>query len=153
MNEDFLDMLQALQRAGARFMVIGAHALAGHGIVRATGDLDLWVEASPDNAERVWRALLDFGAPITTFGITREDFCTPDTVIQVGQAPRRIDLLTSATGLEFATAWQERLEVDLDGLVVPLLGRQSLIDNKRAVGRPQDLADVDALQRATTNHD
>lgn len=147
LNEDFMDILRALREAGARFLVIGAHALAGHGIARATGDLDIWVEPSTENAARVWQALIAFGAPLPSFDIQPEDFTTTGTVVQVGQPPRRIDFLTSATALDFESAWREHVEIVLDDVTVPLLGRQQLIENKRAVGRPQDLADVDALVR------
>ncbi len=153
MNEDFLDMLRALQSAGARFLIVGAHALAGHGIPRSTGDFDLWVEATPDNAARVWRALLDFGAPVAALGVRQEDFATPGLVIQIGLPPRRIDLLTSLTGLGFDAAWATHVTVTLAGMVLPLLDRDSLLANKRALGRPQDLADVDALSRQRPGND
>ncbi|MGE0373239.1 MAG: hypothetical protein AB7Q01_15340 [Gammaproteobacteria bacterium] len=149
LNEDFVDILRALREAGAKFLVIGAYALAGHGFARATGDLDIWVEPTTENAARVWQALLAFGAPLTSFGVQPGDFTVPGTVIQVGQPPRRIDFLTSATALDFESAWRERVEIAIGDVTVPLLGRQQLIENKRAVGRPQDLADVDALVRTT----
>lgn len=147
MNEDFLDMLRALQGAGARFLIVGAHALAGHGIPRGTGDLDIWVEATADNAARVWQALLDFGVPVQALGIRQQDFTAHGVVIQVGLPPRRIDLLTSLTGLEFDGAWTTHVTVTVSGIALPLLGRDSLLENKRMLGRPQDLADVDALLR------
>ena len=147
MNEDFLDMLRALQAAGARYLIVGAHALAGHGIPRATGDLDIWVEASAANAARVWQALTNFGAPIEGLGIQQRDFMEPGMVVQVGLPPRRIDLMTSITGIEFDEAWATHVTVTVAGIAIPVLGRESLLANKRALGRPQDLADVDALSR------
>jgi hypothetical protein len=147
-NEDFLDMLRALSAEGARFLVVGAHALAGHGVPRATGDLDIWVEPSVENVPRIWRALLAFGAPVQSLGVSAEDFAVPGNVIQLGLPPRRIDLMTRITGVDFEAAWMSRSEVMIDGVAVPILGRQALIANKRAVGRPQDLADVDALRRS-----
>lgn len=147
MNEDFLDMLRALQAAGARYLIVGAHALAGHGIPRATGDLDIWVEASAANAARVWQALTNFGAPIEGLGIQQRDFMEPGMVVQVGLPPRRIDLMTSITGIEFDAAWATHVTVTVAGIAIPVLGRESLLANKRALGRPQDLADVDALSR------
>jgi len=152
-NEDFLDMLRALQGAGARFLIVGAHALAGHGIPRATGDLDIWVEATADNAARVWQALLDFGVPVGALGIRQRDFTTRGVVIQVGLPPRRIDLLTSLTGLEFDSAWTTHVAVTVSGIALPFLGRDSLLANKRMLGRPQDLADVDALLRQGSDAD
>jgi hypothetical protein len=147
LNEDFLDMLRALQAAGARFLIVGAHALAGHGLPRATGDLDIWVEATTANAACVWQALIDFGLPIEALGIRQHDFTELGMVVQVGLPPRRIDLMTSITAVEFNPAWDTRVTITVAGIAVPVLGRESLLANKRALGRPQDLADVDALSR------
>lgn len=147
MNEDFLDMLSALSEEEARFLVVGAYALARHGLPRATGDLDLWVEPSEDNAEKVMRALRRFGAPLEQ--VSTEDFAGPDLVFQVGVAPCRIDLLTSIDGVEFPDAWAERIEMELEGVPLHVLSRRHLIENKRAVGRPQDLADVARLEGPT----
>jgi hypothetical protein len=144
MSRDFAEMLSALSDAGARFRVVGAHALAAHGVARATGDLDIWIESTPDNARRVWSALVSFGAPLES--ITPADLELPELVYQIGLAPMRIDLLTSATGLDFATAWQRRGTVTVFGQSVPLIGRDDLIRNKRAVARPRDLADVAELE-------
>lgn len=89
MNEDFLDILRALTAEGARFIVVGAHALAGHGIPRATGDLDIWVEPSAENVAKIWRALIAFGAPVQALGIGPQDFAVPGNVVQLGLPPRR----------------------------------------------------------------
>ncbi len=148
MNEDFLDILRALCATGAHFLVVGAHALAGHGVPRATGDLDLWVDISPDNIPRIWQALVEFGAPVAALGIVPQDFAARGAVVQIGLPPRRIDLMTSITGVAFVDAWVSRVEITVAGVVVPILGRECLIANKRALARPQDLADVDALSRA-----
>jgi len=147
LNEDFRDVLAELVAAGARFLVVGAHALAVHGVPRATGDLDIWVEPGASNAHRVMNALVAFGAPVEALGVTEVDLTEPGMVIQIGLPPRRIDVLTSLTGLTFEAAWESRADIGLDGLEVPVLGRAALIENKRATGRPQDLADVDALAR------
>ena len=98
MNQDFRDVLAALLRAAARFLVVGAHAMAAHGVPRATGDLDVWVDSAPDNAERVWQALLEFGAPVDALPLSRQDLETPGQVIQMGVPPQRIDILTGVTG-------------------------------------------------------
>ena len=145
MDANFRDMLSALCAAGAEFLVVGAHALAVHGRPRATGDLDIWVHATPENARRVFAALAEFGAPLA--GVAADDLAQSDVVYQIGLPPARIDILTSLTGLEFEQARTRRVEVALAGLTVPLLGREDLIANKRATGRPQDLADVAALER------
>lgn len=136
-------MLFALSAAGAEFLVVGAHALAAHGVPRATGDLDLWVRASAENAERVWKALEQFGAPL--HDLTMDDLARPDVVFQIGVVPQRIDLLTSITGVTFDDAWANRMYVEIDELEVPVLGRSELVRNKRAVGRTRDLADIEEL--------
>ena len=136
-------MLSALSAAGAEFLVVGAHALAAHGVPRATGDLDLWVRASAENAERVWEALEQFGAPL--HDLTIEDLARPDVVFQIGVVPQRIDLLTSITGVTFDDAWANRVHVEIGELEVPVLGRSELVRNKRAVGRTRDLADIAEL--------
>ena len=115
MNEDFRDLLIAMHGAGVRFIVVGAHAMAVHGVPRSTGDLDVWIECTDRNAERAWHALLDFGAPVETLDVTREDLVRPGTVIQLGLPPRRIDLLTRITGVDFEPAWSNRLERELEG--------------------------------------
>ena len=143
MNRDFVDMLSALSEAEAEFLVVGAHALAAHGHPRATGDLDIWVRSSGENADRVWAALVEFGAPLSD--LSREDLQQDDIVFQIGVPPSRIDLLTSISGVTFDDAWAGRLEVQIEGLVVPVLGRAALIANKRASGRPKDIADLAAL--------
>jgi hypothetical protein len=143
MNRDFVEMLSALSAAGARFLVVGAHALAAHGTPRATGDLDLWIDATPENAARVLRGLTAFGAAL--FDLTVEDLSQPDTVFQIGLPPCRIDILSSISGVEFSDAWPRRLEVTIAGLPVGVIGRSDFIANKRATGRRKDLMDIDLL--------
>lgn len=145
MIEDFHDVLTELVRSGARFLVVGAHALSAHGVPRATVDLDLWVAADPDNADRVYSALAAFGAPLDALGVTRADFQKPDIVIQFGLPPLRIDVMTSVSGLTFEEAWRTRVEGQIEGVRVPLLDRASFIRNKRASGRKKDLADLELL--------
>jgi hypothetical protein len=143
--DDFRDMLAALSTNGVRFLVVGAHALAAHGVPRVTGDLDLWVESSPENAGRVWRGLATFGAPLATLDLTESEFSTPDRVVQLGLPPFRIDLMTSISGVGFDEAWEGRLAGVLFGVPVAFLGRDAFVRNKRASGRPKDLADIRAL--------
>lgn len=146
MTDDWYDLLVALLESGTRFLVVGAHALAVHGVPRGTQDLDVWLDPDPDNAERVRTALAAFGAPLTSLGLTREDFVRPDTVVQLGVPPNRIDLLTSISGVpNFADAWASRADHDVRGRRVPFLGRDALVRNKRASARRKDLADVEAL--------
>jgi hypothetical protein len=144
-NDDFAEMLSALSAADADFLLIGAHALAVHGLVRATGDLDVWVRPTAENAERVWSALVHFGAPLDK--ISAADLSRPDVVFQIGLPPLRIDILTSITAVEFEDAWQHRLLVPWGDLHVPVIDRQTLIRNKSATGRPRDRADVEELNR------
>lgn len=146
MNQDFLDLLEELRRAEATFLVVGAYALAANGIVRATEDLDILVRPDAENARRVWRALVAFGAPVEATGLAVDDLEKPDLIYQIGQPPRRIDILTEVSGLDFDTAWATHKIEKLGGLAVPFLGRNALIVNKRASGRLQDLADVELLE-------
>ena len=135
MNRDFVEMLSELSAAGVDFIIVGAHALAALGIVRATGDLDIWVRPAPDNAARVLVALERFGAPL--FDLTQDDLIKPDTVFQIGQEPSRIDVLSGISGVAFDDAWAARAMVSVEGLQVPVLSREQFIINKRASGRPK----------------
>lgn len=143
MNQDFKDLLSAFSGHGVDFLVVGAHALAAHGHVRATKDLDVWVRASVGNAPRVLSALRAFGAPLS--GITDADFAAPGITFQIGVEPVRIDIITEIDGVDFESAWSRRLERTFGGLAVGVISAADLIANKRATGRLQDLADVEAL--------
>lgn len=145
LDQDFRDLLSEFLAAEVRFLVVGAHALALHGHVRATKDLDVWVEPSIENASKVVHALMRFGAPLQD--CTAEDFSSSGMIFQIGVAPVRIDVITSIDGIEFETAWRDRIPGMFFGLEVPALGREALMLNKRASGRPQDLADLDWLER------
>jgi hypothetical protein len=145
-NQDFLDLLAALLERGARFLVVGAHAMAIHGVPRATGDMDLWIDSSSGDSRAVWEALLAFGAPMQSMGFSRTDLEIPDRVIQIGIPPRRIDVLTTLSGLDFEGAWSRRVMHSVATLSVPFLSREDLIRNKRATGRSKDLADLQVLE-------
>jgi hypothetical protein len=144
LNRDFVEMLSALSEAGAEYLVVGAHAMAVHGRPRATGDLDVWIRPTIENAERVWSALIEFGAPLHELEVG--DLASSDLVFQIGIAPRRIDIMTSVTGISFDEAWPHRLAVPIEGIEVPVIGKRELIRNKKAVGRPRDAADVFELE-------
>ena len=145
-TDDWIDFLFALLDAGARFLVVGAHAMAVHGVPRATQDLDVWVDPAGDNTERVWRALAAFGAPLAALEVSGEDLRAPDRVIQFGVPPNRVDVMTSISGVpDFGAAWNARAEHAVRGRAVPFLGRSAFIANKRASGRTKDLADLEAL--------
>lgn len=144
MNPDFRDILSTFSEEDVEYLLVGAYAVAVHGLPRATGDIDLWVRCSEENAARVWRALARFGAPLS--GMTEDEFRRPGAAFEIGVAPRRIDILTSIDAVDFDGAWDNREEVEVEGIRVTVIGRQDLIKNKRAVGRPQDLADVARLE-------
>lgn len=143
MNPDFVDLLRAFIAADVRFLIVGAYALAHHGRPRATGDLDVWVDATPTNAARVVGALAAFGAPMT--GVTEGDFARPGIVLQIGVPPGRIDILTELTGLTFADAWPDREAGRFGEVMVDFLGREAFLRNKRATGRAKDLGDIEGL--------
>ena len=143
---DFVEMLSELSAANAEFLIVGGHARAAYGEPRMTKDLDIWVRASKENAEKVWSALIRFGAPLQ--GITPDDFATPGITLQIGLAPYRIDILTEITGVTFEEAWSRRTEAEFAGAKYPVIGKHDFMVNKRATGRPQDLADLAHLEKS-----
>ena len=145
LNEDYRDMLQALVDEKVRFLLVGAYALAAHGYPRATMDIDIWVMPAPDNADAVLRAIRRFGAPL--HNLTKADLERDGTVFQIGVAPRRIDIITAASGLQFDQAFAGSLTVEIEGIEVNIPCVADLIRNKRASGRTKDLADAEALER------
>lgn len=144
LNEDYRDVLSAFSEEGVSFLLVDAFAMAAHEHPRATGDIDLWVRPTAENARRVLAALANFGAPL--HNLTAQDLRRPDTVFQIGVTPRRIDILTSIDGVDFEEAWTGRLVVSVSGMEVPVIGREHLIQNKRTTGRPKDLVDVITLE-------
>jgi hypothetical protein len=144
-NPDFRDLFAALNEAGARYLVVGAHAIAFYAEPRFTKDLDVWVEASEDNAPRIMAALGAFGAPLAQ--VTERDFSVPEVTLQIGVAPNRIDITTRIDGVRFEDAWPSRTETRFGDQPIWLIGRAHLVANKRAAGRPQDLLDLATLAR------
>lgn len=144
LNPDFRDILSMFNEAGVEYLIVGAYAVAAHGLPRATGDIDLWVRPSDENAKRVRGVLLAFGAP--AHHVEAADFSALDVILQLGVPPGRIDVITDIEAVAFDDAWPNRVMIPLDGLQVPVLGREELLRNKRAVGRPQDQADVARLE-------
>jgi hypothetical protein len=145
LNQDFVDLLRAFAAADVRFLVVGAYALALHGLPRATGDLDVWIDPTPANARRAYGALRDFGAPLEN--LLEEDLTNPDLVFQMGVAPVRIDVLMSITGVAFDEAWERRTDAVFEGVRFPVIGLDELVRNKRACARPRDLVDLEILER------
>jgi len=144
LNEDYRDMLHALSDEKVKFLLVGAYALAAHGYPRATMDIDIWVMPSPENAEAVLRALTRFGAPL--HDLTKEDLQKDGTVFQIGVAPRRIDIITGATGLHFEETLRNSITVNIEGIEIHIPSINDLIRNKRATGRTKDLADAETLE-------
>jgi hypothetical protein len=144
MNPDFVDLLRAFAAADVRFLIVGAYALGFHGRPRATGDLDVWVEASEQNAPRVMRALAAFGAPL--LDVSEADFAREGIAYQIGLPPGRIDILTKLTGLAFDEAWPDRTRGRFADVDVDFIGRDAFIRNKKATGRTKDLGDIEGLE-------
>lgn len=143
-NQDFVELLQSFDDHSVEYLIVGAHALAAHGHVRATKHFDVFVGASQQNAARVYSALAAFGAPL--HDLTVADLATEGTVFQIGVAPVRIDILTKIDGVSFQEAFAARVMSRFGGRPVAVLSREHLIRNKRATGRLQDLADVERME-------
>jgi hypothetical protein len=143
-NSDLIELLGALNAEGAKYLITGAYAFAFHARPRYTKDADIFVGFDPENADRVWRALSWFGAPLE--GLTRSDFSSPGTFFIMGRPPNQIDIITSIDGVAFDEAWASRAESTYCGVPVWYIGREALIANKKAAARPQDLADVAYLE-------
>jgi hypothetical protein len=144
MSLDFRELLLEFNAASVEYLVVGAHALAVYGHVRATKDLDVWIRPDSENADKVIAALTSFGAPLND--LSPEDLTSPDTVFQIGIEPLRIDLLTSIDGVDFAEAWIDRFESRFADVPVNVISRRHLIKNKLSTNRLQDRADVEQLQ-------
>lgn len=144
-NDDFADLLKAFTEKRVDFVIVGAYALAAHGVPRATDDIDIFVRPTPSNAARVIAGLHAFGAPVEAHGVTEKDFRSPGAVYQIGLPPRRIDILTEISGVSFDEATQAVVEGTLGAIAVRFIGREAFLRNKRASGRLKDLADIEAL--------
>jgi len=145
LNSDYKDMLQVLLDNRVKFLLVGAYAMGVHGYPRATGDIDIWIEPSAENSERVYRSMASFGAPLHE--IDEATFATPGIVFQIGVAPRRIDIITAISGVEFDDAYQQRQIVEIEDLSISILSLDDLIRNKRATGRDKDRLDADQLDK------
>ncbi|MFW5681552.1 MAG: hypothetical protein ACOC1G_00965 [Phycisphaeraceae bacterium] len=152
LHPDQLDMLVALLEAQAEFLVVGGFAFAAHAYIRATKDIDFWVRPTIDNAQRVWRALLAFKAPVHAHGLTLEDLATGNLLYQVGLPPARVDLITTVADLDFEACWRRRTRVSVGDLEVPVLGLDDLIHAKRVGDRKQDRLDVGVLLEVKQRH-
>ena len=140
LNPDFIDILSAFSDEEVDYLVVGAFAMAFHGYVRATGDIDLWIRDSDENANKVWRALSKFGAPLSNLSVA--DLSTPEMVFQMGVEPNRIDILTAISSVDFDTAWNRRVTFEFESLSIPVIDKASLLLNKKATNRPKDAGDI-----------
>ena len=145
LNPDFKDMLSCLKDEEVDFIIVGAYALAAHGFPRATGDIDIWVRNSFENAQKIMRALMKFGAPVSH--LSEEDFTSLDLIVQLGVEPCRIDLLTGIDGVEFDEAWQNKISIMIDDLEINILSKEDLLRNKLAAGRDKDQSDIAWLEK------
>jgi hypothetical protein len=143
MHSDFRDLLRLFNAHKVRYLVIGGYAVMKYTEPRYTKDLDVWVEATPRNAKAVFKALRKFEAPLAN--LTEADFATEGFFYQMGRPPARVDILMSIRGVLFADAWSNRVVSDFDGVTGYVISRKDLIANKKAVGRPQDLVDLNSL--------
>ena len=143
LQKDLREFIASLNSNKVEYVIVGAYALAFHGRPRYTGDLDILVRASHDNAARLERAISDFGFAAT--GLSAADFAVEGQVIQLGRAPNRIDVLTSLTGVAFEEVWEGRVQSVVDALSVCFIGKEALVKNKHATGRSQDRADLESL--------
>ncbi len=144
LNKDYKEMLQLLSDNKVKFLVVGAYAMGVYGYPRATGDFDIWVEASPENSEKIYRSLSEFGAPL--LDITKSTFCEEGIIFQIGVAPRRIDIITKIDGVDFKKAYTDKKEVEIEDIQIPFLSKEDLIRNKESTGREKDKLDAKYLR-------
>lgn len=146
MNQDFRDLLRAFNEENVKYLIVGGYALIKYTEPRYTKDLDIWVSPEPENAERVFRALTGYGAPISD--MSPADFSRAGYFFTIGLPPNRIDILFDLSGLQFESAWRRRVGATIGDIETNFISRTDLIINKEAVGRKQDLADVEKLRIA-----
>ena len=145
LNEDYKEMLQILLNNEVKFLVVGAYAMGAHGYPRATGDFDIWVEASEVNSRKIYKSLSEFGVPL--FDITEKTFTEKGIFFQIGVAPRRIDITTHIDGVVFEEAYRTKELIDIENLQIPFISKENLIKNKQSTGRKKDRLDVDYLKK------
>ena len=144
LNKDYKEMLQILSNNKVKFLVVGAYAMGAYGYPRATGDFDIWVEASSENSEKIYQSLLEFGAPLSE--LTKTTFREEGVIFQIGVAPRRIDIITKIDGVDFKKAYSDKQEIEIEDIKIPLLSKEDLIRNKESTGREKDKLDAKYLR-------
>ena len=145
LNEDYKEILQILLNNKAKFLIVGAYAMGAYGYPRATGDLDIWIEASPENSKKLCKSLSEFGSPMNN--ITENTFTEKGIIFQIGVAPRRIDIITHIDGVSFEEAYKTKESIEIEDIQVPFLSKENLIKNKESTGREKDRLDADYLKR------
>lgn len=145
LNEDYKEILQILLSHKAKFLIVGAYAMGAYGYLRATGDFDIWVEASAENSKKIYKSLSEFGAPLSD--IAEKTFTEKGIIFQIGVAPRRIDIITHIDGVTFEEAYKTKESIEIEGLQVPFLSKENLIKNKQSTGREKDRLDADYLKK------
>ncbi len=144
LNQDFRDLFKIFNDHNVRYLVVGAYAVIYYAEPRYTKDLDIWIDRSPENADRVWRALTSYGAPLE--GVTAEDFSNPELIYQIGVEPNRIDVMMEVPGLEFSAAWHRRVTSSYGGETIFILDLNDLIHAKKTTNRESDRLDVSLLE-------
>jgi len=148
LNEDYKEILQILLKNKVKFLVVGAYAMGAYGYPRATGDFDIWVESSLLNSRKIYKSLSEFGAPLQE--ISEETFCEEGIILQIGVAPRRIDIITKIDGVNFKQAYSNKEKIKIETLIIPFLSKADLIKNKKSTGREKDKLDIKYLNRKKT---
>lgn len=143
LNKDFREFIESLNANRVKYLIVGGYAVGMHGYPRYTKHLDIWLLVSEENAEKVIKAHNYFG--MAAMGLKQEDFLKPDSFIQIGYPPNRIDMVMSCDGVDFKSCYESRIEYNSDGLILNFINLDNLKKNKLASGRPQDLADLDNL--------
>ena len=149
LDKDFEDFVFLLNKYDVNYMIIGGYALAFHGRPRHTGDLDIWIDVSEENAKKMFGVINEFG--LTSLGLKVEDFLERGIITQIGYPPLRIDILNEIDGVEFNEAYQNKLIIDIDGLPISYISLDDLIKNKQVSGRQRDLSDVSELNKLKKN--
>jgi len=145
LNKDYKEMLQILLKNKVKFLIVGAYAMGAYGYPRATGDIDIWVEASFENSKRIYKSLIEFGTPL--FNINEKTFAEKGIIFQIGIAPRRIDIITQIDGVDFAQSYKTKEIIEIENLKIPFISKKHLIKNKKATGRAKDRLDAEYLKK------
>lgn len=145
LNEDYKDILQIFIKNHVKFLVVGAYAMGAYGYPRATGDIDLFIERTKKNSDMIYSSLLEFGASLT--GVAPETFTEENIIFQIGVAPRRIYIINKIDGVSFSEAYQDKVEIEVENIIIPFISKKLLIKNKLSTGRKKDFLDAEELER------